>query len=212
MAAGAPAPGRRSRGAALSAAARPGGATALSHHAAPGRTKFLGISLLARGSLGGIGVLAAGCLADPPPDFDPVEKTPPILLLEGAKPRVSDLLRDRPGDTISFVVPFRSDDAGEDLLGVLHLDFGTTASTFLQSSARLPGGVLADTDRSVEITWRVPANLSGCHSLTLLVTHIGNLDFSTQRPLDADDVGRVTWWIDVGGSGASTLTCPGGAT
>ncbi len=167
---------------------------------------------MARGSLLATSVVASACIAAPPPDFEPVTQTAPILLLDSASPPVDEFLRDPPGTTISFKVPFVSEDVGEDLLGALHLDYGTPASEFLRASARLPSGVLKDKDRAVEINWRVEPTLTGCHSLTILVSHFSNFDFSNLEPTNKDDVGRVTWWLDVGGLGASVADCPGGAS
>jgi hypothetical protein len=138
----------------------------------------------------------SGCLVSDPPEYKPPEQTPPFLDLFRADPLIRDVLVVRHDETKNFNVPVRSEDAGDDLIGAVHFDWGLPQSW--QKNVVLPASTFDDHERAIVFDWSVTSpTLTGCHQLTLLVFHRSNYDFINQRSTDSDDQAIATWWLNV---------------
>jgi len=147
-------------------------------------------------------LLASSCIvADPPEYLDPV-RTRPVLDIGQTLPPTSQVLVVHAGDKVSFAVPVRSEDAGEDLRAVFFIDQGPGSLGVFQNSQPVPASTYDDTSpRSVTFDWTVPALPSfGCHLMTLTVAHRSSFDTKHDDVLDskdhADDAAIVNWWLN----------------
>jgi len=176
----------------------PEAVTRLSHLGAALLPNLGRIPVLARESLIlVIGMFAAsGCLVADPPEYKPPEQTPPFLDLFRADPPVREVLVARHDARINFNVPVRSEDAGDELIGAVHFDWGLPQSW--QRNVGLPASTFDDDSRAIVFDWAVTSpSTTGCHQLTLLVFHRANYDFINQRSTDSDDQAIATWWLNV---------------
>lgn len=172
---------------------------------------FSRIRQLARASLLGA-VVASTCVAclDDPANYTAAERIPPTIDVTRAEPSLMQVNAYADSfSTITFSVPFRSDDRGDPLLFRFLLDLEPDDSDddlrHLEAN-RLPPDprpFFEQTDRSLVWSW-VPGEMSGCHSVTLILT------YAVQEflPVDESESTRATWWIVLGNaSDAEELTC-----
>ena len=131
--------------------------------------------------------LASGCIvADPPQYRDPLQ-TPPVLDLYLANPSTQKVLVARSHDTLHFLVPLRSEDAGDPLL----VDFYQDSS--INYNHIIPSSTFNDLGREVDVPWTAVGS-PGCHVLTLTVVHVGN----SSDPMRArNDTAIATWWLNL---------------
>ena len=164
---------------------------------------------LARRSLvpGAMSLLAVGCI-DPPPEYSAPERLPPVILTTGIDPPVTKVATiSLQAQQVTFDVPFRSDDAGEDLSAFFVLDIATTQDIDYSLVKRQVKPVPADPrpfleqdGRHVTGTWGPlgddSSRPSGCHTMTMILSHLSNFgeQYETSDPLD---VAQVTWWLDI---------------
>ncbi|MEZ4373633.1 MAG: hypothetical protein R3B07_22620 [Polyangiaceae bacterium] len=146
-----------------------------------------------------------GCLLGETPEYQSRRQTPPVILSEFTSPSPNRVLNGRVGETPTFTLKFRSEDAGERMSFSLIRNFQSEGVAVLGSSSTGPSSNLYKTEGdptqvSLEYTFR--ASDVGCNSYTMLVTHKGNIDFLDID--DPEDVGSVTWWaLVVGVNGES---------
>lgn len=155
--------------------------------------------------------LAAGvgsCLVSDPPVYEGTAQTPPVMFLLDAAPQVTTLLGVSTGDRIDLNVPFRSqDDAGDELIARLYLDYALDTEEVLAPLAFISPGKFTD-DRSVALRWQVPPQLSGCRQLALVLTHRSNLN-EANRPSSNRDTAVAIWFVDINNtSGTPPTDCP----
>ena len=189
-------------------------ATALSGQE-PVRGQARPLFRLARTSLvlASVMTLASGCIiADPPQYHDPLQ-TPPVLDLYQANPSVQNVVVVKSGQaaSVSFVVPFRSEDAGEGLLAELYVDGVFSIFTTFDASS------FNDLGRSVKMALTVtPAIRPGCHTVTITIAHQSTWD-TTSAPETLNlkkatyDAATATWWLNVDPPEGAELTlnnCP----
>jgi hypothetical protein len=149
---------------------------------------------------------ALGCL-DAPPTFAPRGQIPPFVIAGEVLPPL-DAVYTGP-IPFRIDVPFRSEDVNIDLDARLYLDLVPGANQgMLALEQRVAAGVYADTTRSVSMDWTM--ELTGCHSLTLILTYFDNYD-ATGLPIDDTRAARVVWWLNVGdvNAGVTVASCPG---
>jgi hypothetical protein len=181
--------------------------TALSHPGAVISLVLPEFCRLARRSLGvGLTMLvSSGCIVAEPPTLDAPQKTPPFLFLNEADPSITAIKKVAPDTTVPISVPVRSEDAGDQLFGSLFVDFGSTNELSVDQGL-LPPSTL-DEKRVISMNWRLRPTDAGCMQLTLLVTHLANLDEGF-RPRDSADLALATWWFQVGDVPFASDKCP----
>jgi hypothetical protein len=151
-----------------------------------------------------MGTALEGCV-DPAPTYAAPERLPPVINAALVHPSPTTLAAIT-GDKVEFTVPFRSEDAGEDLDVAFVQDLipeqksGLPLAVFPVPADPRPFGDQADR-APISFTWSsLP---EGCHSVTLILTHVSNFAgfFGTNAGLfatkDANDVAQVTWFFDI---------------
>jgi len=152
-------------------------------------------------------VAPASCIVSEPAEYGVAKQTPPFLDAKNAAPSVLHTHKLSLGDKVLVNVPFRSEDAGEELRALLWLDKGVIGKTTLLNFREIPPGKPEDNKRSIDI----PADIqvAGCHSMSLVVTHRSNLDKDNNEPVNDDDTAILTWWLNVDDEGQALLgDCP----
>jgi hypothetical protein len=133
------------------------------------------------------------CLMAEPPDHEAPAVLPPVLSAIDAVPSATHLLVALPGDSILIDVPFRSSDGGDPVVALLYLNYSIAGVEVRQPPFyKASPSDWSDAQRRIRMEWRVPA--SGCMQLTLLATHLSNLD-ETGVVIDRSDASLLTWWI-----------------
>jgi len=170
------------------------------------RVRFLG---LARRSLAAVfmSLAAAGCLYPDLPAYETPEQTPPILF--APLPPATEILSVVSGEVVNINVKLRSEDAGEGLMGVLYLNYQVQGRDKWRVGFTLVSPGSFEDERTVAIDWLVPerSQAGSCEQLTLLVTHLSNLE--NNEPVDDADVSTITWWVSINGVQLPISQCPG---
>jgi len=146
-----------------------------------------------------------GCL-DEPPTFESRLQIPPFIIAGQVDPPLAAVYEGPVPFQIS--VPFRSEDVSINLDARLYLDLvpGAAERPAVEGTL-LPAGNYEDL-RVLSMDWT--RRITGCHSLTLIMTYDGNFDVSG-LPRDDTLAARVVWWLNVGDSEGDVrmVTCPG---
>jgi hypothetical protein len=168
-------------------------------------------SLLAASTM----LVASSCILAPPPEYrDPV-RSRPLLEVYKAVPSITDIVVWSTGMmAIPFTIPVRSEDAGQDLIAYLVIDYGTGVATEKTlSSQRVPASTY-DQSRPLQFSW-LPNTSPGCHVISLVVAHFDSFLLKDQFHLDpakaGDDAAIVSWWANINplNDAANTLAnCP----
>ena len=149
--------------------------------------------------------LCVGCL-DEAPTFAPRGQIPPFIIAGQVDPPLAAIYEGPVPFQIN--VPFRSEDVNINLDARLYLDLvpGTADSPAVEGT-ELPAGNYEDL-RVLTMDWT--RRITGCHSLTLIMTYDGNFDVNG-LPRDDMLAARVVWWLNVGDSDGDVrmVTCPG---
>ena len=197
--------------------ARPSPLSSATRLSWPGAVRWVGqgaFRALARLSL----VLAAfsmtACIIEDPPPYTQPQQTPPRLDLRKAVPLVDQIIVASRNDRIPFNVPVASEDAGDDLIAHLLLNYQGEGGLPIQvGSRRLPAATLDEVNREIEIEWTIdPSVQAGCQRLTLLVSH--RLNFDPEKfaeVVDKSDVALAVWWANINptaGSADTLMGCP----
>ncbi len=164
------------------------------------------------GYLAAIVVVMTSCVVSNPPEYSSAEQTPPLLKLLTAAPSVGEVLVVNDSDLVNINVPVRSEDqAGDELIARLYLDYSLPTEEVLAPLVFLPAGSYDDTDRKIAMSWTVPPLKSGCRQMMLVVTHRSNLD-SNFRPLQNEDIAVAVWWLNVNDANSDNpmSDCPRG--
>jgi hypothetical protein len=161
--------------------------------------------------------LATGCF-DPPPEYSVPIQVPPVVDTASVVPPTTGVTTVTAGvDTLTFTVPFRADDGGEEMLAYFVEDIPTTTD---------PGAVLAqpvhippdprpfsEQKRSVVWPWAVPkldskSDPTGCHTVTMILSLKSNFT-GLYGTTDELATARVTWFLDIRDPNAvsTTSTC-----
>ena len=144
-----------------------------------------------------VALSATGCLVSDPPEYQEPERTAPMLQRSLAIPAPTEILPISLGDTVTFTVPFRSEDAGVTPIAVLVLDYTIRGrEDALSSDPNQPPSDFNDTTRSFSITHTFDGVDLGCHQISLVATHFGNLD-TNFLPVSLEDTDVVTWWAEI---------------
>ncbi len=142
------------------------------------------------------------CLVTSSPTFEEPKRTRPFLLSEASSPDVRQI---KVMDTDKYL-PFEfgasvlSEDAGDDVIGRLVLDYGVAVDDLPFQSLGEPSAVAAatldDGPRPLTATWGSAYKPTvGCHYVSLLATH--KLGFGNGCPEDPEDFDFLTWTVIV---------------
>ncbi|HEY2410484.1 MAG TPA: hypothetical protein VGI10_30975 [Polyangiaceae bacterium] len=140
--------------------------------------------------------LTPACILADAPQFVTPGQRAPVLDLFDAAPPILKVLTVKDGDPPVLInIPVRSEDAGEQLFGVLWLDYGTLQSQ-LEGVSRVSASTYDDSTRTVGHPWPADGLSSGCHRLSLLVAHESSFDGNLQViPARKSDVAIATWLV-----------------
>lgn len=141
----------------------------------------------------------AGCLIEDPPPYTPPERTPPRLDLRRAVPLVDQVIVASRGDRIAFNVPVFSEDKGDQLIARLLLNYqGEGVYEDDLGSDLIDASTLEDATRAIDLEWQIPQLPPGCKRLTLLVSHLSNLDpLIYPEVIDKSDQALAVWWANI---------------
>lgn len=160
-------------------------------------------------------LLTSGCIVAPPAEFDEPEKTVPVLDLTQASPPVYTVVNlvAPMVEPLTISVPVRSEDAGDNLYGVLYQDYDFARGRALRID-EVPASTFEDASRSITVDWDYSGLSDGCYQLALLAVHRTDFDVETSRPRDSADVqyALATWWVNLQTPGAPApllTSCPG---
>ncbi|HET9932423.1 MAG TPA: hypothetical protein VFQ35_17080 [Polyangiaceae bacterium] len=167
----------------------------------------------------------SACIVAPPAEYEESTRTPPIFDLVRAKPFIGDIIvvdQDAGLESarkIQFNVPVRSEDQGEEIIGAVHIDYGSgqPRDTFTKSQQKLPASTLDDVSRVWDQNVTFFGGLEpGCHQVTLIATHRSNWDDERFRPIVGRaeyDTAIAMWWMiyNPNRPPTSPVTCPSGA-
>lgn len=143
------------------------------------------------------------CLVTSSPTFEEPKRTRPFLLSESSSP---DIRRIKVVDTskslpLEFSVSVVSEDAEDDVVGRLVLDYGIEVDGRpyhqpLGDPGSVAAATLDDGPRTLTARWESTYKPTlGCHYVSLLATH--DLNFATGCPVDPADFDFLTWTVIV---------------
>lgn len=146
----------------------------------------------------GVGSVTTGCF-DSPPEYKVADRLPPVISTWGVQPTLTNIVQIDPALGVTFTVPFRSDDAGEDLKAFFienipeQLDF--THIIDEQPVPADPRPFAEQTNRYVnEPPWNT-AGKTGCSTVTLILSHASNFTRGWLM-VDPLDSAQVTWTFE----------------
>lgn len=155
-----------------------------------------------------LGMCLTGCL-DEPPEYTAAVRIPPIVDFSGVVPASSVVQQVMVGDPpLKLIVPFRSEDLDDEVIAVLFLDAIPGEMPRVLSDEKMNPSTF-DQARTFEID--VPdLGAPGCHTLTLLLTHLSNTTAFRFDVVEESLATRVTWVLAVHKSPTEILLsdCP----
>jgi hypothetical protein len=164
-----------------------------------------------------LAMMSNGCLVTSTPDFTPPKRTRPFLIPSSVDPDARGVIlidtveHPKSQTSIQFSADIVSEDQGSPVQGVLYIDYGLPMNDRhfreqIQIHDVPPSTLSDETTRSIRAKWNVGASNieSGCHTVTLLVTH--ELDRVTSCPICRNDSSQITWQVYSCG-GASAAKC-----
>jgi len=162
----------------------------------------------------GSSLSTTGCLVADAPTYGPPQKRPPVIDSQNVEPSPYEVVVFPPRSPAkTFTVPVRSEDAGEDLVGTLVVDWRLPSQEQVADQA-IPASTFDKTDRKYQVSWRPDQSIqTGCgHTLTALIMHEENFDDGPDLPKpDAEDwdIASVTWQLNVEPTTQGVIeTCP----
>jgi len=148
-----------------------------------------------------VALSATGCLVSDPPEYQDAERTAPMLQRSLAVPAPTEILPVSLGDSVTFTVPFRSEDGGVAPVALLMLDYTIRGQESLLGLLQQSASDFQDTSRSFSITATFSADSRnrvnpGCHQISMVATHLDNLD-TDLLPVGLEDTDVITWWAEI---------------
>jgi hypothetical protein len=146
--------------------------------------------------------LTTGCLVADAPTYGPPLQRPPVINFDRVVPSPYELLVIEPNSPpLTYTVPVRSEDAGEDLVGTLVVDWQQAGRQLQVHDREIPASSFDDVKRSYQADWSPGEGVTpGClHTLTALIMHTSNFDDGPDVPKPGVewDVASVTWQLNV---------------
>jgi hypothetical protein len=140
------------------------------------------------------GLLTAGCLS-PPPEYETPTQIPPFIIRAGVTPHLDQFHVVEPRQTLALGVPFRSEDLEEAVEAQVLLDSEPGFPPVFDIDNVIISPSTLDQVRTVDLPVAVPRQFTGCHTLTMVLTHESNTQGSGVR--DIERAAWVTWWLDI---------------
>lgn len=123
------------------------------------------------------GSLLQGCLIASPPDLSDPERTRPFIQYLKVDPPLGEPIPVVASDTsireYPILLPFQSEDLGEDVAARLHLVRENGSVRLEDTSARIPAAEF-DTVRNAHMTWDATERAPGCYRLTATIAHVSS--------------------------------------
>ena len=171
---------------------------------------FIGLARLSL--LGACLLTLQSCLVDDPAPFPESKQTPPRLDYHDALPLLDQVIFTHTGEPLHFTIPVASEDAGDELVALLFLDYQGGSGGNKIGAKTFGASTLDDTTRVITLDWLVALASPGCHRITLRVTHSLNIDPLIYPGVhDSADLAEAYWWANIDSDPAlgKTLTdCP----
>jgi len=158
---------------------------------------------------------ASSCIVADPPEYRTALQTRPVLDVYSAAPTATHALTvlTQPATIHNFSVPFRSEDAGEELRALFFIDYEMPGEDRLNSQ-KIPPSTYDNESREWKYPW-IPSTTPGCHYLTLVMAHRSTFQDADEDELipalAADDAAMVTWVVSVNPKDPASSTlenCP----
>lgn len=141
-------------------------------------------------------LLCFGCLADPP-DYEAPARVPPVIAYSRVEPPTSAIVTLAPGqDRLWVNVPFRSEDLESDIVATFFFDAqpGSRSADRAHAPVIIPAATFDDLTRAVDVEITGLSELTGCHTLNLVMTHQNNFRFTGELIDEGMAVG-VDWYL-----------------
>ena len=141
------------------------------------------------------------CLMPSPPDLDDPERSRPYVHYLNVDPPLGEPIQVNLASTETkeypILIPFQSEDLGEDIAGRLHLYRPDNSVRLEDTSARVPAGEFDDI-RNVRMTWDATERGAGCYRLTATVAHASSFGDKGLVPEEnLGDAEAVSWIANV---------------
>jgi hypothetical protein len=157
----------------------------------------------------------SGCLMPAPPELSDPERTRPYVHYLKVDPPLGEPIQVNLSDIDSRVypilLPFQSEDLGEDVAGYLHLVEPDNTVTLQTNSDRSPAGEFS-TVRNIRMDWTVTLRDPGCYRLIATLAHASSFGAGGRIPEEnLDDAEAVSWLANVYKDDAPDVTlneCP----
>jgi hypothetical protein len=151
-----------------------------------------------------------GCL-DAPPQYQVPEQVPPVITMDTVIPPTSSLNRPSRG-VVQFKVPFRADDAGEELRAYFIRDIPSGKPDFTHVLAKFvsvnadPRPFAEQASRYFEWPWDNIVDV-GCHTVTLILSYASNFNTANGavEVTEATRAAYVTWFFELPDSTGAAL-------
>jgi hypothetical protein len=139
-----------------------------------------------------------GCL-DPPPQYSTTDQYPPVVQGAMVDPSPVRIIYTTASEVL-FTIPFRSVDVGEALQAAFVYDFDPTNPSVALARVPVPADprpFWEQDGRDVKWAWRLSPRPTGCHTITMILSHASNFS-DLYQTIDPLDVAQVTWFFNIG--------------
>lgn len=145
---------------------------------------------------------ASGCLMPSPPDLADPERTRPYIHYLNVDPPLGEPIQVQLSGTQQdaekqFLIPFQSEDLGEDISASLYLYAPDNSSDQVYFRSRIPAGEFS-TVRNADMKWDPSGQEPGCYRLTATLAHASSFgDNGIVLDEREDDAEAVSWLANV---------------
>ncbi len=161
-----------------------------------------------------------GCIIPEAPEYGAPPQTPVFVEADSIFPNPTSLqhYQNAPGQQVNLRMTVRSEDAGQQLISVLYLDYKHKGGIYLDHKNYKP--LTFDKERVISWTRGLPELNIGqgpeCHTFTVTVFHDNeqNWDSDTNTQIGTPpDMASVTWFASFNDDGSGLLAdCPDAST
>lgn len=154
-------------------------------------------------------LVSTGCIV-PESEYGPARQSPVFIVESSVTPStLSPLVVNAPTATVHLAITAFAEDAGEELMSALYVDYKHTHGYFLISHRH--GTKSLETPRLVEYNVNSERLPSGCHALTIMLFHESAWDDANSELIGIPpDLVSVTWFasIEADGTPVPLASCP----